>query len=128
MLEFLGQSIRHCDGLSRRSFLRAGALGVGGFTLADLLRAEGGQSSSTKAVINIHLDGGPPQMDMIDPKPEAPSELRGEFAGIRSKLPGVHLTELMPRMAAAADRFVFCLLYTSPSPRDATLSRMPSSA
>ena len=76
MLEFLGQSARHCDGLSRRSFLRAGVLGVGGFTLADLLRAEGGQSSSTKAVINIHLDGGPPQMDMIDPKPEAPAELR----------------------------------------------------
>ena len=107
MLEFLGQPTCHCDGLSRRSFLRAGALGVGGFTLADLLRAEGGQSGSTKAVINIHLDGGPPQMDMIDPKPEAPAELRGEFSGIRSKLPGVHLTELMPRMAAAADRFVF---------------------
>ena len=65
MLEFLGQSARHCDGLSRRSFLRAGVLGVGGFTLADLLRAEGGQSSSTKAVINIHLDGGPPQMDTV---------------------------------------------------------------
>ena len=107
MLEFLGQPTRHCDGQTRRSFLRAGALGVGGFTLADLLRAENGKRSSTKAVINIHLDGGPPQMDMIDPKPEAPAELRGEFAGIRSKLPGVHLTELMPRMAAAADRFVF---------------------
>ena len=107
MLEFLGQPTRHCDGQTRRSFLRAGALGVGGFTLADLLRAENGNGSSTKAVINIHLDGGPPQMDMIDPKPEAPAELRGEFSGIRSKLPGVHLTELMPRMAAAADRFVF---------------------
>ena len=52
-------------------FSRAGALGVGGFTLADLLRAEGDQSGRPR-VINIHLDGGPPQMDMIDPKPEAP--------------------------------------------------------
>jgi len=82
-------------------------LGVGGFTLSDLLRAESVKSSTAKAVINIHLDGGPPQMDMIDPKPQAPAELRGEFTSIRSKLPGVHLTELMPRMAAAADRFVF---------------------
>ena len=107
MFEVLGPSIRHCDGVTRRSFLRAGALGVGGLTLADLLRAENGRGSSTKAVINIHLDGGPPQMDMIDPKPEAPAELRGEFTSIASKLPGIHLTELMPRMAAAADRFVF---------------------
>ncbi len=107
MFEFLGPSIRHCDGVTRRIFLRAGALGVGGLTLADLLRAENGRGSSTKAVINIHLDGGPPQMDMIDPKPEAPAELRGEFTSIASKLPGIHLTELMPRMAAAADRFVF---------------------
>ncbi|MBI61335.1 MAG: hypothetical protein CMO79_02840 [Verrucomicrobiales bacterium] len=107
MFEFLGPSIRHCDGVTRRSFLRAGALGVGGLTLADLLRAENGRGSSTKAVINIHLDGGPPQMDMIDPKPEAPAELRGEFNSIATKLPGIHLTELMPRMAAAADRFVF---------------------
>ncbi|MDG2213433.1 MAG: DUF1501 domain-containing protein, partial [Verrucomicrobiota bacterium] len=109
MLEFLGKPARHCDGLTRRSFLRAGALGVSGLTLSNLLRAEeaAGIGSSSKAIINIHLDGGPPQMDMIDPKPEAPAELRGEFSDIRSKLPGVHLTELMPRMAASADRFVF---------------------
>ena len=107
MLKFLGQPTRHCDGVSRRIFLRAGALGVGGFTLADLLRAESESGSSHKAVINIHLDGGPPQMDMIDPKPEAPSGLRGEFSSIKTKLPGVHLTELMPQVAAAADKFVF---------------------
>ena len=60
--------------VSRRGFLRIGALGVGGFTLADLLRAESsaGVGSSHKAVIHLHLDGGPPQMDLIDPKPNAP--------------------------------------------------------
>ncbi len=101
---------RRCDGISRRGFLRAGALGIGGtFTLADLLRAEArsGVGGSHKAVINIHLDGGPPQMDLIDPKPDAPAEMRGEFSSLATRLPGVHLTELMPRVASVADRFVF---------------------
>jgi hypothetical protein len=93
----------------RRSFLKAGALGVGSLTLADLLRAESaaGLRSSTKAVINIHLDGGPPQMDLIDPKPEAPSEIRGEFKSLPTKIPGLHLTELLPRLAANAEKYVF---------------------
>jgi len=93
----------------RRSFLQAGALGVGSLTLADLLRAESaaGVRSSTKAVINIHLDGGPPQMDLIDPKPDAPSEIRGEFKSLPTKIPGLHLTELLPRLAANADKYVF---------------------
>ena len=107
MLDFIGNKVTHCDGVSRRSFLRAGALGVGGLTLADVLRAEATGGKSHKAVINIHLDGGPPQMDMIDPKPEAPAEIRGEFASLRTKIPGVHLTELMPRLAAMADQFAF---------------------
>ena len=93
----------------RRSFLKAGALGVGSLTLTDLLRAESaaGVRSSTKAVINIHLDGGPPQMDLIDPKPDAPSEIRGEFKSLPTKIPGLHLTELLPRLAANADKYVF---------------------
>jgi uncharacterized protein (DUF1501 family) len=106
-----GPGRRRCDGVSRRGFLRVGAaLGAGGgFGLADLLRAEsaGDGGSSNKAVIFVHLDGGPPQMDLIDPKPDAPAEIRGEFGSIPTKIPGLHLTELMPRVAAAADRFVF---------------------
>ena len=109
MLDFVGKKVTHCDGLSRRGFLQAGAMGLGGLTLADLLCAEESANigSSKKAVINIHLDGGPPQMDMIDPKPEAPAEIRGEFTSLRSKIPGVHLTELMPQVAAMADQFTF---------------------
>ena len=109
MLDFIGNKVTHCDGVSRRGFLQAGAMGMGGLTLANLLRAEeaAGIGSSNKAVINIHLDGGPPQMDMIDPKPEAPAEIRGEFASLRTKIPGVHLTELMPQLAAMADQFAF---------------------
>ncbi|HUG94300.1 MAG TPA: DUF1501 domain-containing protein [Planctomycetaceae bacterium] len=109
MLSICGRSIRHCDGLSRRTFLAAGALGFGGLTLADLLRAEAaaGVRNSRRAVINIHLDGGPPQMDTIDPKPSAPVEIRGEFEPIATTLPGVHVCELMPKLASIAERFAF---------------------
>ena len=106
MLKIAGHRFRHCDGLSRRSFVNAGALGLGGLTLPELLRAESG-SSSQKAIIHIHLDGGPPQMDMIDPKPDAPAEIRGEFKSIPTKLPGYHVTELMPKTAQIADELIF---------------------
>ena len=109
MLKLVGHKYRHCDGVTRRQFLTAGALTMGGFTLADLLRAEAtaGIGSSNKAIINIHLDGGPPQMDMIDLKPHAPAELRGEFNPISTSVPGVQICELLPRVAAMADRFAF---------------------
>ena len=92
MFTVLGQRTRHrCDGGSRRSFLKAGSLGLAGMTLADVLQAEhaAGQGASQKAVINIHLDGGPPQMDLIDPKPEAPSEYRSPFSSIPTVIPWI---------------------------------------
>ena len=109
MLTILGKEYKHCDGVTRRHFLTAGALGIGGLTLADLLRAEAqaGIRSSHKAVINIHLDGGPPQMDMIDLKPEAPAEIRGEFSPIATSVPGFQISELLPKIAGIADRFAF---------------------
>jgi hypothetical protein len=109
MLTINGSPYRHCDGVTRRGFLTAGALGFAGLTLADLLRAEAaaGVRSSHKAVINVHLDGGPPQLDTIDLKPQAPVELRGEFKPIATRLPGVQICELLPKIARAADKFVF---------------------
>jgi hypothetical protein len=109
MFTIFGRPYRHCDGITRRQFVTAGALACGGLTLADLLRAEAaaGIKSSTKAVINIHLDGGPPHQDMIDLKPSAPVEIRGEFKPIATKVPGVQICELMPRIAGIADQFVF---------------------
>src|SRR5262245_66022561 len=100
MFTIFDKSYRHCDGVSRRGFLTAGAIGVGGLTLADLLRAEaaGGIKSSTRAIINIHLDGGPPQMDMIDLKPEAPVEIRGEFRPIATTVACLQVCEPMPKM------------------------------
>ncbi len=109
MFTILGKTYRPCDGLQRREFLTAGALALGGLTLADLLRLEAaaGIKSSEKAVIMIHLDGGPPQMDMIDLKPEAPVEIRGEFKPIATRVVGLQLCELMPKLAGIADRFAF---------------------
>jgi hypothetical protein len=106
MFAIFGSTSRHCDGVTRRQALLAGALGLGGLTLAELLRAEAsaGITSSTKAVINIHLDGGPPQLDMIDPKPGAPAEIRGEFKPIATRLPGVRVSEMMPKLASIADK------------------------
>src|SRR5438876_5125763 len=107
MLTFF-EKVQRSGALSRRQLLAAGAIG-GGLTLARLLQAEqaAGVRSSRKAVINIHLDGGPPQMDMIDPKPQAPSEIRGEFSPIPTMIPGVQICELLPKLAAAADKLVF---------------------
>ncbi|HAA71970.1 MAG: hypothetical protein CMJ70_00050 [Planctomycetaceae bacterium] len=109
MLSVQGPEFRQCDGMTRRRFLTAGALGAGGLTLADLFRneASAGIAASDRAIINIHLDGGPPQMDTIDLKPNAPSEVRGEFQPIATRIPGFQVCELMPRLAAMADRFSY---------------------
>jgi uncharacterized protein (DUF1501 family) len=109
MFTIFGKPCRRCNGLNRRELLTAGALGLGGLTLADLLRAEAsaGITSSAKSIINIHLDGGPPQMDMIDLKPEAPVEIRGEFRPIATAVAGLRVCELMPKVARIADKFAF---------------------
>jgi hypothetical protein len=63
MLTIVGKPYRHCDGITRRHFLTAGALGLSGLTLADVLRAEAaGKGASDKSIINVHLDGGPPHL------------------------------------------------------------------
>lgn len=100
-----GQS--YCDGVSRRSFIKLGALGMGGLTLPGLLRAESerGSGSSNKAVINIHLSGGPSHQDMFDLKPNAPREYRGEFNPIATNVPGLEICEHFPRLATMADKF-----------------------
>jgi hypothetical protein len=111
MLTFLGpKSSGFCDGISRRSFLRIGALGVGAgaLTLADIMRAEAaaGSSSPHKAVIHIFLGGGPPHQDMWDIKVDAPAEIRGEFSPIHTKVPGIDIGEAFPRIASIMDKCV----------------------
>ncbi len=108
MLSVLGQTHRFCDGVSRRSFLKIGGLsfGAGGFTLADLYRAEaaGTANQSHKSLINIFLGGGPPHQDMWEIKTEAPSEIRGEFRPIATNVSGIQICEVFPKLAGLMDR------------------------
>jgi uncharacterized protein (DUF1501 family) len=107
MFDIEGQTHRYCDGVSRRSVLKIGSMGIAGLTLSDLFRAEAraGIEGSRKAIINIHLGGGPSHTDMFDLKPDAPSEYRGEFSPIKTNVPGFEICELMPRLAKMADKF-----------------------
>jgi hypothetical protein len=107
---------RNCAGMPRRDFLQLGIGGVLGLGFADILRlrahASPGRitpapSPSTPHIncIMIWLDGGPSHYETFDPKPEAPSEIRGEFKSIPTAVPGVHFSEAVPQLAKAADKF-----------------------
>ena len=106
MLTIFGGRHRLCDGVSRRSFLRIGALGLGGLSLPQLLRAEANAQNpqSHKAIIMVYLPGGPPHQDLYDLKPDAPSGIRGEFKPIKTSVPGIEICELLPRMARIMDK------------------------
>jgi len=107
MLTIYGKRQRYCDGVSRRSFLKIGAMATG-LTMADVLRAQAqgpGKAAKAKAVINIYLAGGPTHMDTFDLKPAAPVEFRGEFRPIPTSVPGMEICELMPKLAQQGKRF-----------------------
>lgn len=95
---------------SRRSLLQVGALGLTGGTLAASLRADDASPSAplrprAKACLLIYLDGGPSHIDLLDLKPQAPSEIRGPYRPIATTVPGVTIGELLPRLAQQAHRF-----------------------
>ncbi|QDV38828.1 DUF1501 domain-containing protein [Tautonia plasticadhaerens] len=106
MMTLGGPSHRYCDGRTRRSFLKIGGLAMGGLGLPHLLRAEqaAGVGRSHKAVIMVYLSGGLSHQDTFDLKPEAPEEIRGEFAPIDTSVPGVRFGELLPKLAGCADK------------------------
>ncbi|HEX5105469.1 MAG TPA: DUF1501 domain-containing protein, partial [Pirellulaceae bacterium] len=108
MLSIYGKPRRLCTSVTRRELLTIGALGLGGLALPDLLRAEAEQGlrQSKKAIIMIYLCGAPPHQDMFDLKPEAPSEVRGEFQPIPTKVPGIQVCEHLPRLARIMDKLV----------------------
>ena len=111
MLTMLGSPRRCCDGFTRRETLRAGALSaMGGFGLPQMLQAEEtGLSKDAKAknVIFIFLLGGAATQDMYDLKPNAPSEVRGEFKPIPTTVPGIEVCEHLPKFAQMAHQFAF---------------------
>ncbi len=101
---------RRCPGtLPRRNFLRIGAAGI---TIPELLRAQAAVASSTnapalsnKSMIVLWLWGGPSHLETFDLKPEAPSEYRGEFRPIQTNVPGIEISEHLPKIASLADKF-----------------------
>src|SRR5687768_6416234 len=117
MLSIPGNSGSTCDGWSRREFLRVGGAGLLGMSLGDILalqaHAEKNPSPNAKEksgwgnaknVIFIFLQGGPSHIDIWDPKPDAPSNVRGEFKPIKSNVPGIWLSEVMPLLAKQMDK------------------------
>ncbi|MCC2669151.1 MAG: hypothetical protein K0Q72_1622, partial [Armatimonadetes bacterium] len=107
-----GRGSRFCDGVSRRDFLKIGGLAMGGLSLTQIMALEAqaaargvAPKSSHKAVIMVFLAGGASHQDMFDLKPDAPSEIRGEFKPINTNVSGFQICELMPRLAKMADKY-----------------------
>lgn len=99
---------RTCDGMKRRDMLKAGTLTVGGLTLGNYMRlANAGQLQTGRAdrAIFIELPGGPSHMDTFDLKPDAPDEFRGSFNPISTNVPGIQISEHLPKLASVADKF-----------------------
>jgi hypothetical protein len=102
--------------LTRRELLRFGALSLGGLSLADQLRADALASATAKArhCIFVFLNGGPAQLDTFDLKPEAPIEIRGPYRPIDTSVPGIQITEKLPRLAKLAHHFAILRSATHP--------------
>ncbi len=98
-----------CDGRSRRDFLKAGVLGLGGLALPDLLRlraAEGARGKPTRntSVVWLWLGGGPTHVETFDPKMTAPAEFRSTVGAVKTNVPGFELGGVFPRLAKHADK------------------------
>src|SRR5438552_13222465 len=90
--------------VSRRWFLQTGLAGLAGLSLPDLLRWRAGAttrglSPRKTAVLLFWLSGGPSHLDMWDPKPAAPTEIRGPFGTISTSVPGIQVCEHLPLQA-----------------------------
>lgn len=120
MLSILGPGGRLCDTVSRRELLSVGSLSLLGLSLPNFLRqtavaapgrgagrgAGGGQGfGRAESVILVYLQGSPSHIDLWDPKPGAPAEIRGEFKPIATKAPGTFIGEVLPKLADQADKF-----------------------
>ncbi len=102
---------QNCQGMTRRNCLQFGLTAALGAGFSDLLslQANAGEKATSptakaKSCILVWLDGGPTHYETFDPKPLAPSEIRGEFFPIETKLPGVHFSEHMTKLAGIADK------------------------
>ena len=110
MLTLSHRASRACDGVSRRSFVQLGALGALGVSLPALLSRQAaaestGRGSSDVNCILIWTQGGTSHHDTVDPKPNAPVSVRGEFSCINTAVPGIQFTETCSKLAQELGRF-----------------------
>jgi uncharacterized protein (DUF1501 family) len=98
------KGVKTCNGLTRRDFLRIGALGAGAVSLS-LADLHGSQAAKDVNCILLFLVGGPSQLDTWDPKPDAPDTIRGPFRPIVTNVRGIRIAEHFPRMATCSHRY-----------------------
>lgn len=109
-----GRKSTDCDGVSRREFIRIGGLSALGLSLPALLRQRAAGSApnmprngAARRSVNcilLWMQGGPSHIDTLDPKPDAPVEIRGEFSTIPTRIPGVRICEHLPLLARQFDK------------------------
>jgi hypothetical protein len=122
MLSIPGGPICTCEGVTRREWLRLGALGTFGLGLPNLLAASADAAGSpvprtfgrAKSCIVLFMFGAPAHQDSWDLKPLAPSEVRGEFRPIATSVPGLQVCEHLPRLAQRANRYALVRSLTHP--------------
>jgi hypothetical protein len=113
MLTLWGNKVRtDCSGVGRRDFLKVGTLAMTGLTLPGLCKlrsaaAGSGQATTNKSVIWLWLGGGPTQVETFDPKMSAPAEFRSMVGDVQTKVPGMRLGGLFPRIGGVADKVAF---------------------
>src|SRR5579884_2746013 len=107
---------KDCDGVTRRDFLRVGALTAFGLTLPGLFQAQASAAPGKRdvACILLWMGGGPSHIDTFDPKPDAPQEIRGAFGAVPTNVKGIYLSEHLPRLAKQMDKFSILRSVTSP--------------
>lgn len=121
MLNLTGHaSVPSCDGVTRRDFLQVGSLGAIGLTLTETQAransASHAAAADNRACIMIFNLGAPSHLDLFDMKPDAPAEIRGPFRPIKTKVAGLHLSELLPLHAEIADKFSLVRSCYHPAP------------
>lgn len=127
MFRLHGRDTRICEGLARREWLRIGGLSSLGLSLEHLLLNEGNAAGEAaadvsrdesfgraKSCIVLFMFGAPAHQDCWDLKPDAPSEIRGEFNPIPSVVPGISVSEHLPKLSQLTDRFTQIRSVTHP--------------
>src|SRR6185295_15197622 len=115
MLTIPGRPVRTCEGFSRRELMRIGGAALLGLNLPEFFSWKASAAASkidnpskafgaAKSVIMLFLQGGPSHIDIWDPKPDAPSNIRGEFKTIKTKVPGIQVSEVIPKLAQVMDK------------------------